>query len=104
MFAKTASNTLTNSQLRCVSLLCAAMSPQMLGRGLRIMPGKTDCLVLDFTDEYNQVRRQHADHINMCSVTQTLSYQKMWAHPDMGILPWQPLVHELCTACVLLQA
>lgn len=27
----------------------------MLGRGLRIMPGKKDCLVLDFTDKYHQV-------------------------------------------------
>jgi hypothetical protein len=27
----------------------------MLGRGLRIMPGKQDCLVLDFTDKYHQV-------------------------------------------------
>lgn len=27
----------------------------MLGRGLRIMPGKADCMVLDFTDRYHQV-------------------------------------------------
>jgi hypothetical protein len=27
----------------------------MLGRGLRIMPGKKDCKVLDFTDKHHQV-------------------------------------------------
>lgn len=32
----------------------AGLYTQMLGRGLRIMPGKKDCLVLDFTDKYHQ--------------------------------------------------
>ena len=36
----------------CAVVCCV----QMLGRGLRIAPGKTDCVVLDFTDKYNQVR------------------------------------------------
>lgn len=42
---------------RCcrASPLPAVVCCQMLGRGLRIMPGKKDCLVLDFTDKYHQV-------------------------------------------------
>jgi hypothetical protein len=42
---------------------------QMLGRGLRIMPGKRECMVLDFTDKYHQVsgsRRQAADNRLIC--------------------------------------
>jgi superfamily II DNA or RNA helicase len=38
-----------------LNLLCCVPLLQMLGRGLRIMPGKQDCLVLDFTDKYHQV-------------------------------------------------
>ena len=41
----------------CPAPLGVVLLPlQMLGRGLRIMPGKSDCLVLDFTDNDHEVK------------------------------------------------